>query len=232
MGLGVELWENRGEGDSGISRKEIELVKEVCGPAPFVSLHASPSHWNWDPKGLREEILLAQMVGAQTLVLHKESLGLVAPSSRPDLPAIRRLAEAAKKVGVLLALENGRDSMWALDFILDALGDNPGKTNIGICIDLGHAHISQDAGRQPIRNYLERYRGQLVHLHLHDNREGRDDHLPPGEGTIDWDEALAAIERVGYRGPAVLEIHSGGDILSVISQAREFLSRVADELNR
>lgn len=223
----MELWGNRGEGDTGISRKEIGLVKEVCEPAPFVSFHASPDHWSWDPKGLEEEIALAQAVSARTLVLHKESLGLVAPSSRPDLPAIRRLAEAARTVGVLLALENGRDSVWALDFILDALGDDPGKTNIGICIDLGHAHISQDAGRQPIRNYLERYRGQLVHLHLHDNVDGRDDHLPPGRGSIDWEAALEAIESVGYRGPAVFEIHSDRDLLSVISQARRYLFRIA-----
>ncbi len=223
----MELWGNRGEGDAGISRDEIELVKEACAPAPFVSLHASPEHWSWDPKGLEEEIALAQAVSARTLVLHKESLGLVSPSSRPDLPAIRRIAAGARAAGVVLALENGRDSMWALDFIIDAIGDDPEKTNVGICIDLGHAQISQDAGRQPIRNYLERYRGQLVHLHLHDNREDRDDHLPPGEGAIDWGEALRAIEDVGYRGPAVLEIHADGELLPVISRACGYLSRAA-----
>ncbi len=121
--------------------------------------------------------------------------------------------------------------MWALDLILDALGDDPEKTNIGICIDLGHAHISQDAGRQPIRNYLERYQGQLVHLHLHDNRDGRDDHLPLGKGSIDWNEALAAIKSVGYRGPAVLEIHSRGDTLAAISQSRGLLFRIADKFS-
>ena len=67
-----------------------------------------------------------------------------------------------------------------------------------------------------------------MHLHLHDNREGRDDHLPPGEGTIDWGEALKAIESVGYHGPAVLEIHSAKELLPVISQASRYLSRIAD----
>ncbi|MCD6141767.1 sugar phosphate isomerase/epimerase [Candidatus Bipolaricaulota bacterium] len=221
IGLGVELWRYRGEGDPGIS--DVEELRKVCAEAPFVSLHASSEHWNWDPEGLMDEISLAGALGARTLVLHKESLGLLTPSSRPDIPAIRRLAAAARAVGVMIALENGRDSMWALDLILDSLGDDPRETNLGICIDVGHANISQDAGRQPIINYLERYRGQLIHLHLHDNRNERDDHLPPGAGAIDWRMVLDTLARIDYSGPGVLEIHSGGDLIRVLQRAVDFL---------
>jgi len=226
LGLGVELWQSRGEGDAPLTREEIEKVKAECKTASFVSLHTSPEHWRWDPKGMADEIALGHALGAETLVLHRESLGLTDPSAHPDLPAIRRLAEVAREAGVMLALENGRDSMWALDLVLDEIGDDPRKTNLGICIDVGHAHISQDAGRQPIRNYLERYRGQLIHLHLHDNWGKADEHLPPGAGSIDWHAVLDAVSRVGYRGPGVLEIHSTGDLIGELAAARDYLLEI------
>ena len=228
LNLGVEMWESRGDGDTKLTKEGIALVKAECEKAPFVSLHSSPRHWRWDPKGLADEIALARTINAKTLVLHKESLGLSDPSAHPDLPAIRRLASKARNAGVMLALENGPDSMWALDLVLDKIGDDPKKTNLGVCIDVGHAHISHDAGRQPIRNYLERYRGQLIHLHLHDNRGEGDDHLPPGEGSIDWRMALELVNRVGYQGPGVLEIHSTGDLIRTIGAARDYLFQIAD----
>ena len=223
LGLGVEVWATHGWDIGEPATGDVKAVRAATAEAPFVSVHARPSLWWWDPRGLRQEIAFCEAIGARTLVLHRESLGLETRSSRPDIPEIRRLAMAAREAGVMLALENGRDTLWALDAMLDALGNNPEKTNLGICIDVGHAHLSQDAGRQPVRNYLERYRGALVHLHLHDNARDLDDHRSPGEGTIDWPGVLGALENVGYEGPAVLELHPSGDPLVAIEEARAFL---------
>jgi len=109
-----------------------------------------------------------------------------------------------------------------LDRVLDEIGHDPARTNLGICIDVGHAHLAKDAGRQPIRNYLERYRGQLIHLHLHDNMQDEDDHRLPGEGSIDWPDLLRALGVIGYEGPAVLELHSPGDPLTALKKGCEF----------
>ncbi len=223
LDLGVEAWAVHAADDPEPSPVQLEAVRVAAAGTPFVSVHARPSLWRWDPLGLREEIAFCKAIGARTLVLHRESLGLETPSSHPDIPEIVRLAQAASRAGVKLALENGRDTLWALDRILDALGDSPEKTNLGICIDVGHAHLSQDAGRQPVRNYLERYRGVLVHLHLHDNRSTLDDHRAPGQGTIDWPDLLSVLEAIGYDGPAVLELHPSGDPRAAIAEAKAYL---------
>lgn len=228
LGLGVEMWRTRGVGDEQLTLELLPELRAACGDAPFVSMHVSPGLWRWDPASLRAEIELAGKVGAETLIVHRETLGLIDPNSRPDIPEIRKLCAQARAFGVRLALENSPDSMWALDYVLDALGDEPEKTNLGICIDVGHAHISHDAGPQPIRGYLERYHRSLIHLHLHDNRGTGDDHLPPGEGSIDWGMALKLVDRVGYQGPGVLEIHSAGDLIRTIGAARDYLFQITD----
>ena len=227
LGLGVEVWLNRQEGDSEPDRTALEEMRAISREAPFVSVHSRFELWTWHPAGLRREILLSRTIGARTLILHRGSLGLADPASRADFPEIQRLAREAKEAGILFALENGRDDAWALDRVLEEIGDDPEETNLGICIDVGHAHLSSSIpGERPIRWYLERYAGQLVHLHLHDNVGLEDEHRLPGEGTADWRDTLATLDEIGFAGTATLELLPEGDLLEALSRARSFLERL------
>lgn len=208
--LGVEVWASKALDAPSVADAEIDALAMACEDAAFVTVHARGLYWNWNPTHLRDEIDFAYRVGAKTLVLHPVCLGLLAPDDRLDVPEIRRLAEDAAARDVRLAVENIRDSMEILDRALDGIGDRPDKTNLGICIDVGHAYMSHDAGREPVPNYLERYAGQLVHVHLHDNHGEADEHLVPGEGTVDWARALHTLEGIGFEGTAVLEVHASG----------------------
>ena len=206
-GLGVEIWGSRFRDEDQVCGCALNRLVDACQDVGFVTQHIQGQHWSWNPEALRREVALAHRLGAETLVLHPICLGLRDERDRPDWPEIRRIADEAASQGVRLAVENMVDSMWILDRILETLGDDPEQTNLGICIDIGHAHQSQDAGREPICNYLERYASQLIHLHLHDN-DGEDDaHLLPGEGTADWLRILQVLSRLGFEGTAVLEAH-------------------------
>ena len=45
-------------------------------------------------------------------------------------------------------------------------------------------------------------------LHIHDNHgDGQDEHLFPGDGTIDWKEVLNTLRAIGYAGDLVMEAH-------------------------
>ncbi|MCD5416040.1 sugar phosphate isomerase/epimerase [Candidatus Bipolaricaulota bacterium] len=232
LNLGIEVWASWKKGDPDPDATDIARIRTLGATAPFVSVHVRKELWRWDPQGLSRELAFCRGIGAGTLVLHRESIGLYTPSSRPDFPAIVRFAKEAEHAGVRLALKNGRDTMWALDRVLEAIGDDPERTNLGICIDVGHAHLSQDAGRQPIRNYLERYRGQLIHIHLHDNLREEDYRLSPGEGSIDWPALLQTLDTIGYSGPGVLELKPKGDPIAAIVQARDFLTKQKIEICR
>lgn len=223
LGFGVEVWTNRGWEEPWVSPELAQEIKEACAGASHVSVHTRPENWKWNPHGLSDEVEFCSVIGAHALILHPSSLGLEGASPHPDFPGIMRLAAQARELGVQLVLENTPNTMWALDLALDEIGDDPEKTNLGICIDVGHAYISQDAGREPIRNYIERYRGQLVHLHLHDNFGDSDDHLPLREGSIDWQNLADTLIAIGYRGPAVLELQRQGDLLAAFTDARDYL---------
>ncbi len=213
-GLGVEVWGSKSLDAPAAPEAELIELEAVCRGAAFVTVHVRGVHMRWDPTGLRREIDFSRRVGGRALVLHPVCLGLTRPSDRLDVPEIRRLAEYAAERGVRLALENLDDTIWLLDRVLEEIGDDPGESNLGICIDTGHAHMSHDAGREPVTNYLERYAGQLEHVHLHDNHGASDEHLLPGEGTIDWPRVLRTLEGIGFEGTAVLEVHPVGEFVA------------------
>ncbi len=56
---------------------------------------------------------------------------------------------------------------------------------VGVCLDIGHANYSSCG----INRWFEELSDWIGYLHLSDNRGIYDDHLPLGEGTVDWEEA-------------------------------------------
>ena len=74
--------------------------------------------------------------------------------------------------------------------------------------------------RSNCRNYLkivrdkndriiqtETYRkGKIDCIHLHDNHGEHDEHLLPGDGTLNWQKAMKGLKSSGYDGPLTLEI--------------------------
>lgn len=129
-------------------------------------------------------------------VLHPNSGLQPPPVSAIGLTRMRALVERAEARGVRLAVENVRDTC-ALCALLDGI-DSP---MLGWCYDSGHDLLWSPAPYQ----LMNRYGGRLFALHLHDNRGQADEHLPPGEGKIDWKTVREGIERSAYRGSWTLE---------------------------
>ncbi len=209
-GLGVEVGDAKALHGSPVCGVELEQLVDACADAAFAIVHTRMGFWDWNPAQFRQEIDFAHHIHARTLVLHASSLGLVVDDDRPDWPEIVRIADYAAQRDIRLALENLQDTVWALDRVLEEVGDDPQRTNLGICIDIGHAQLSEDAGRDPVTNYLERYAGQLIHLHLHDNRGKMDEHLLPGEGIVDWPQVFHVLHALGYEGTAAFETRQPG----------------------
>lgn len=53
---------------------------------------------------------------------------------------------------------------------------------LGVCLDVGHANLSQ----VPLSVWMEELRSYIGYMHLNDNRGVYDEHLPIGNGNIDW----------------------------------------------
>jgi sugar phosphate isomerase/epimerase len=102
----------------------------------------------------------------------------------------------AKQRGVTIALENTPGELATPANLRQFLTDTR-LTDLRLCLDTGHAHMADGIGPS-----VEAMRELLVTSHVHDNHGDKDEHLPPGEGTIDWTEAVSLLSGV----PLVLEL--------------------------
>jgi sugar phosphate isomerase/epimerase len=100
------------------------------------------------------------------------------------------IGQAAATFTPLLALAEQYDCRLALENIyedtpttLTALVDRLDTPWFGHCFDIGHWRLF---GSMPQSEWLTLIAPRLLHLHLHDNRGINDDHLPVGEGIIDY----------------------------------------------
>jgi sugar phosphate isomerase/epimerase len=130
---------------------------------------------------------------------HKSPLGAyfldrIKETNKKSLIEIDR---AGEEYGVVLALEN-IPKMWvSLCSNAQEMKELIEGTNLKICFDVGHAHISG-----AIDGFLE-LKEDFVNLHLHDNNGDKDKHLVLGEGNIDLKEILKELK--GYEEDFVIE---------------------------
>ena len=78
---------------------------------------------------------------------------------------------------------------------------------VGICLDTSHTSLGGF-----LFEAIERFGRRLVHVQASDNHGHTDDHLVPGEGIVDWQRVLAALERARYEGLFMLEVAGDGDV--------------------
>ena len=83
------------------------------------------------------------------------------------------------------------------------LTDSFNSDAVGICWDTGHANMMDFNQAQAVE-----YIGNRIKCtHIHNNWQVRDDHNPPNNGTIKWDEVMKAFKNINYEGPLTLESH-------------------------
>ena len=142
---------------------------------------------------------------------------------------LERVAARCGELGIQCVLENklphlmfgqSADLLW----ILTCLKGN----RVGACLDTGHAHLAGELF--PLVHKMAPY---LRLLHVHDNKGHGDDHLPPGDGRIDWTALLKELAAVHFTGAFILELAGGdepGIIMARARRARTYLRQRARRL--
>jgi sugar phosphate isomerase/epimerase len=111
------------------------------------------------------------------------------------------LAEEAEKAGTQLFVENVFDE--APDHLI-RLREAVGSPRLHFCFDPGHAALFSQV---PLHKWAEAFGEENRLMHVHDNRGRRDDHLPVGEGTINYRGVLLAALDAGARPILTVEPH-------------------------
>ncbi len=135
--------------------------------------------------------------------------------------SMRVVGSHAERVGAVFAIETGTESCATLRRFIDALG------GLGLRANLDPANLLVK-GYDPILAVRE-LNEAIVHTHARDAvREsggelGRE--ATPGDGDLDWNEYLGALEEVGYRGWFVIEREQSDNPQRDVARAVEFLSK-------
>lgn len=114
--------------------------------------------------------------------------------SSVGIDRFKRIAEKGQSCGVGIAVENVRFPEITEKVLTAA-------DSLGFCYDSGHDFIWSKTPYE----LLKKYGSRLWAVHLHDNMGVKDDHLPPGEGRLNWDIIRTGIEKSSYKGSLTLE---------------------------
>jgi sugar phosphate isomerase/epimerase len=115
--------------------------------------------------------------------------------------ALEHLGAFARPLGVRLLVENLLSEATTPEHLMLIL-EMGHLDSLGICLDLGHAHITVG-----VAEAIATLGGRIVSTHVHDNHGLKDEHLWPGDGTIEWSGAAKALKDLAAPPVTVLEIH-------------------------
>lgn len=147
--------------------------------------------------------------GGQLVVAHPSDLRReehdVPARLRDAAQSLETLAAACTREGTTLVLESplphligGHPDEFA--FLLERLPEPA-----GVCLDTGHTFLGRHWHR-----FVQVAGRRLTHVHASDNRGSWDDHLPPGQGSIDWQDVARTLETSGFSGWIMLELACPG----------------------
>jgi sugar phosphate isomerase/epimerase len=194
-----------------LGRSLVDLSLEV------VSIHApfggsldladpNPDHRRRAVAAMLTAVNAVRRMGGHLVVVHPTDL------ERYGRNVDTHLADAAHGLAVLA--ENCRNA--GLTLVIETplphlIGGHPDEfawllkhidASARVCLDTGHTALGRSWHR-----FLQVADGRLAHVHASDNRGERDDHLPPGDGTIDWADITRTLQAVDYSGWIMLELH-------------------------
>ncbi|MGZ4812417.1 MAG: sugar phosphate isomerase/epimerase family protein [Terriglobales bacterium] len=137
------------------------------------------------------------------------------------MTSIEHLRAFAKPLGVKVLLENIPNELSTPERLVELLQTSH-FDDVGVCFDVGHAHIMGDV--ESAFTILKQY---IRSTHVHDNTKDKDAHLWPGEGTIDWSETMKLLGSAPNAPPLLLEIEGEGKTQNqVISGMSEAFNRL------
>ena len=126
--------------------------------------------------------------------------------------------EYAAKTGMTVAIENVfDDNMWPLfdgksrytsrmEELLEII-EKFNTPEVKCCWDFGHAKCA--FGANNMLDQLRQVSKYLVCTHVHDNYYGKDFHLMPFLGDIEWEPHIKYLNEIGYKGKFSFEFVYG-----------------------
>jgi sugar phosphate isomerase/epimerase len=152
---------------------------------------------------IKRALEAAELIPFTNLVLHlgERTDGWSPRTIEFAQTALEHLGAFARPLGVRLLVENLTSEPTTPEHLITIL-EMGHLDNVGVCLDLGHAHMTVG-----IPEAVATLGPRIVAVHLHDNNGLKDEHLWPGDGTIPWTPTTDVLKKLATPPAAVLEIH-------------------------
>jgi sugar phosphate isomerase/epimerase len=151
---------------------------------------------------IKRALEAAEQIPFKNLVLHlgEREDGWSQRTVEYAISALEHLGAFAHPMGVRLLVENLLSDATTPEHLVNIL--ELGHIHAGICLDLGHAHVTVG-----VAEAIATLGNRIATVHVHDNHGLKDEHLWPGDGTIDWPATVKALQALASPPASVLEIH-------------------------
>jgi sugar phosphate isomerase/epimerase len=116
------------------------------------------------------------------------------------MTSIEHLRAFAKPLGVHILLENIPNELSMPDRLVEMI-HQAHFDDVGVCFDFGHANMMSS-----VSEAFEILRPHIRSTHVHDNDKLKDSHLWPGQGNINWKEAIELLRSAPQKPPLLLEL--------------------------
>ena len=221
LGLGTRNIELADSGHHALNPKLVERLQELRASYDLsYSIHAPYADTNlaadddlireWILKRIRASIRFGSELDAACVVVHP---GWTTATDRfmkgrawdLNLRSLNWLLRYAEEYGVDLLIENVPDSM---SYLLVSVEDfelfyEEMPYEIGMVLDVAHANLRGEVGE-----FMRRFGDRIRHVHVSDNDGESDQHLPIGDGGIDWSRVMDRLRGGGFSGWVVVEAYS------------------------
>jgi sugar phosphate isomerase/epimerase len=202
-GLNVEVQAFAFPGSGGLATEAENYRKMLADFPGKVTMHGAYYDLNplsVDPKlaelsheRYRQSMQLAAKLKAHAVVFHStfspliKSAGYLESWVRQNAEFWPEFIKQAQAAGQTILLENLYEDRPE---ILVRLMEKIGGPAMKVCLDVGHVNLYS---RVPATKWVEALGPHLAALHLNDNNGETDEHMPPGEGTVDYPGLFARL---------------------------------------
>ena len=161
----------------------------------------------WILKRIRYSIRFANELEAKCVVIHP---GWTTATDRfmkgraweLNIRSLHWLQKYSQEYGVPLLIENVPEPT---PYLLITTNDfelffSDEQIDMRMVLDIAHANLQSQ-----VYDFLQDFGDKIDHIHVSDNRGSKDQHLPIGEGSINWERVMTSIRKIGFDGWIVIE---------------------------
>lgn len=177
--------------------------------APYIDLKPT----SFDPlvqsvfmKRCHQALNIAMKLNAQYMVVHSDYDRKPNYEDYKDFFLLqstslwKSLINDFQNTGITAVIENVHNPSGSLIKQIIEEVNNP---YLGACLDIGHAHAF---GKVQLSNWIDCYGPLLKYIHINDNDGELDQHLPLGEGSIDFSSFFQKLKEVGSESIIMCEV--------------------------